>query len=68
MEFKKLTDEQKKSVIANLDTEELACLQKTETILQKIAGAYINTPGNPEMADLYRNVAGMMSELQSLLK
>lgn len=64
MAYIRLTEEQKKEMLNALDVPEKECLQTAEAILQKIAGVYINTPGNPEMADFYRNAADALSELR----
>ena len=65
MEFVRLTEEEKKEVLNNLDSREKDALQIAESILQKIAGVYINKAGyHPEMAGIYQNVAGILSELR----
>lgn len=65
MEFVRLTEEEKKEVLNNLDSREKDALQIAESILQKIAGVYINKAGyHPEMAGVYQNVAGILSELR----
>lgn len=64
MDFVRLTEEEKKEVLNNLDLTEKNALQTTESILQKIAGVYINKHCHPEMADIYRLVAGIMSDLR----
>ena len=64
MDFVRLTEEEKKEVLNNLDSKEMEALQVAESIIQKIAGIYINRAGyHPEMADLYRNVAAVLLEL-----
>ena len=66
MEFVRLTEEEKKNVLNNLDPTEKDALQIAESILQKIAGIYINKAGyHPETADIYRTVAGTLSDLKS---
>ena len=65
MDFVRLTEEEKKEVLNNLDPAEKDSVQIAESILQKIAGIYINKEGyHPEMADIYRLVAGTLSELR----
>ncbi len=65
MDFVKLTEEEKKEVLNNLDPTERDALQIAESILQKIAGIYINKAGyHPEMVDIYSLVAGTLSELR----
>ena len=65
MEFVRLTEEEKKEVLNNLDSREKDALQIAESILQKIASVYINKAGyHPEMAGIYQNVAGILSELR----
>ena len=65
MDFIRLTNEERKEVLSSLDDQEKASMSLAESILQKIAGVYINRVGyHPEMADLYRNVAGTLSELK----
>lgn len=67
MEFIRLTEEEQKEVLDNLNQNEREVLETAEQILQKIAGIYINKPGyHPEMADIYRLVAGTMSDLRKL--
>ena len=63
MDFVRLTEEEKKEVLNNLDPIERNALQIAESILQKIAGIYINKAGyHPEKADLYRNAASTLSD------
>lgn len=65
MEFVRLTEEEKKEVLNNLDPTEKESLQIAESILQKIAGVYINKAGyHPEMAGIYQEVAGTLSDLR----
>ena len=67
MEFIRLTEEEQKEVLDNLNQNEREVLETAEQILQKIAGIYINKPSyHPEMADIYRLVAGTMSDLRKL--
>lgn len=67
MEFVRLTEEEKKEVLNNLDPKEKDALQLAESTLHKIAGVYINRAGyHPEMADLYRFVAGTLSDLKDV--
>lgn len=65
MEFVKLTEDEKKEILKNLDSNEKDSLSIAESVLQRIAGIYINKAGQyPEMADVYRNVAGTLSDLK----
>ena len=65
MDFTKLTSDEKNMVLSSLDTKEKESLLFAESIVQKIAGIYINKAGyHPEMADIYRNVAGSLSDLK----
>ena len=67
MDFIKLTEEEMRLILKSLDKEEIACLSQTESILQKIAGVYINKAGcHPEMADLYRFIATTISRLNDM--
>ena len=67
MDFIKLTEDERRLVLKSLDKEEIACLSQTESILQKIAGVYINKAGrHPEMHDLYRLVAATISDLNNI--
>lgn len=64
MDFIKLTQDEKEEVLNNLDQKEKVSIKIAESILQKIAGIYINKAGyHPEMADFYRNVAGSLRDL-----
>ena len=65
MAYIRLTEEQKKEVLNALDVPEKECLQTAETILQRIAGVYINTSSNPEMTDFYRNAASTLADLRN---
>ena len=65
MEFVRLTEEEKKKVLNNLDSTEKDALQVAESVLQKIAGVYINNAGyHPEVVGIYQKVAGVLSELR----
>lgn len=65
MDFVRLTEEEKEIVLNDLDLEEKDSLPFAESILQKIAGIYINKAGyHPEMANLYNLVAGVLSDLR----
>ena len=50
-------------VLISLSQKEKDVLPIAGSILQRIAGIYINKEGNPEMADMYRLVAGTFSDL-----
>ena len=70
MAFIRLTKEQKKKVLNELDANEKACLETSVTILQKIVGVYLERPNskeeaeqNAEMADFYRNAASTLADL-----
>ena len=62
MDFVRLTEEERNNVLDSLNENQKKCLQTAESILQTIAGVYINRPGNSEMADLYRNAASTLSD------
>lgn len=65
MEFVRLTKEEEEQVLNSLDPNEKESLPFAESILQKIAGVYINKAGYcPEMTGIYQNVAGVLSELK----
>lgn len=65
MDFVRLTEDEKKVVLSSLDPKEKEFIPFAESILQKIAGVYINKPGyHPEMADLYRYAASTLSDLR----
>ncbi len=64
MVFIRLTEEEKKVVLSELGHEEKNSLLLAKSIIQKIAGVYINKAGcHPEMADLYRDVASSLVDL-----
>ena len=64
MDFVRLTEDEKNAVLSSLDPKEKDSIPMAESILQKIAGIYINKAGyHPEMADIYRSVAGILSDL-----
>ncbi|MDO4202436.1 MAG: hypothetical protein Q4D25_10030 [Bacteroidales bacterium] len=58
-----LTKDEQKKVLQNLDQKEKDSLPTTVSILQKIAGIYINQPDFSEKADLYRFVANVLDDL-----
>ena len=65
MDFVRLTEDEKKDVLSSLVPTEMDSLPIAECILQKIAGIYISKGGyHPEMADLYRFVASVLSDLK----
>lgn len=65
MDFVRLKEEEKGILLSNLDSTEKDSLPIAESILQKIAGIYINKAGyHPEMADLYRFVASTLYDLR----
>ncbi len=65
MEFVRLSEEEKQIVLSSLGQSEKDVLPIAESILQRIAGIYINKANyHPEMADLYRMVAGVLSDLK----
>ena len=64
MDFVRLTEDERKAVLSSLDPKEKDSISMAESILQKIAGVYINKAGyHHEMADIYRAVAGILSDL-----
>ena len=63
MECIRLSEEEKQMVLISLSQKEKDVLPIAGSILQRIAGIYINKEGNPEMADMYRLVAGTFSDL-----
>lgn len=63
MDLVDLTKEEKQKVLQDLDQNEKDSLPTTVSILQKIAGVYINQPGSSEQADLYRSVANVLTNL-----
>lgn len=72
MAFIRLTKEQKKKVLNELDVNEKTCLETAIAVLQKIVGIYLERPNgieeaeqNAEMADLYRNVVNTLSDLRN---
>lgn len=61
----RLTEEEKNVVLSSLDSKEKDSIPFAESILQKIAGIYINKAGyHPEMADFYRYAASTLSDLR----
>lgn len=64
MDFVRLTEKEKSEVLSNLEQAEKDILPIAESIMQKIAGVYINRADyHPEIADIYRNVASSISDL-----
>jgi len=59
------SEEMKKSVLNNLNADEKNVLMLSKGIMDKVSGYYIHKY-SPEMADIFRSISSLLSNLQDL--